>query len=279
MNAMGKKYLVFGMASFILFFVMGCATLPEHYVSLHDRSVLTFGEILSTVGKDRVIFIGEGHESEVDHLLQFEIIKHLHSTGKNVAIALEMFPAEMQPVLNQWIMGTISESEFVEAYNRAWNVPYQYYAKIFEYARQARLPLVGINVNRTQIDDVAKHGIETLSGDFRKAVRVASCAASPEYERMINLFEPRIAHVAGLPFLCDAQLLRDTLMAYNIAGILERGRFTVVALVGSAHALRMAVPRILTQYYDVSSQVLMSKTFAELLYPGLDAGIADYIWY
>jgi len=214
-----------------------------------------------------------------DHLLQFEIIKHLHSKGENVAIALEMFPSEMQPVLNKWIMGEISENAFEEAYKRAWNVPYRYYEKIFEYARQERLPLVGINANRTQIDSAAKHGIDTLPGDFRKAVRVTSCAASPEYERMINLIEPRIAHVAGLPFLCDAQLLRDTFMAYNIAGILGRGRFTVVALVGSVHALRVAVPRILTQYYGVSSQVFMSRSFAELLYPEPDAGIADYIWY
>ncbi len=275
---MGKKLFV-SMVSFILFLFTGCATLPDHYVSLHDRGVLTFGEILSTIGKDRVIFIGEGHESMEDHLLQLEIIKYLHGRGENVAIALEMFPAEMQPVLNKWIMGSISDYEFEEAYKRAWNVPYRYYAKIFEYARQARLPLVGINVNRTQIDDVAKHGIDTLPGDFRKTVRVTSCAASPEYERMIRLFEPRIAHVAGLPFLCDAQLLRDTVMAYNIAGIIERGRFTVVALVGSAHALRMAVPRILTQYYDVSSQIFMSGAFTELLYPEPDAGIADYIWY
>ena len=34
-----------------------------------------------------------------------------------------------------------------------------------------------------------------------------------------------------------AELLRDTLMANNIAGILKKGKFTVVALVGSAHAL------------------------------------------
>lgn len=265
--------------SVILPVIMGCATLPDHYISLHNRSALTFDEILLQVKNEKVILIGEGHEREQDHLVQLEIIKYLHENGKTVAIALEMFPAEMQTALNQWITGTISEGDFKEAYYKTWNVSYQYYSRIFEYARKEQIPLVGINGSETIINSVAKAGIEQLSKEFRKAVRFTSCAKAPEYEMMIRLFEPGITHMTALPFFCDAELLRDTFMAYNIADILERGRFTVVALVGSAHALRVAVPRVLRQYYNVNCKVLMPGAFVELISREPDAAISDYIWY
>jgi aminopeptidase N len=273
-----KQYLAFVMFA-ILPFVTGCATLPENFVLLADRGAMTFEEVLPRVANQSVILIGEGHEREEDHLVQFEFIKRLHETGRTVAIALEMFPAEAQDILNQWVMGTISEDDFKKAYYRFWTAPYQYYSRIFEYARQTKIPLVGINGSEAQIKSVAKAGVGQLSQEFRKAIRFTTCAGAPEYERIIGLFEPSIAHMEKLPFFCDAQLLRDTLMAYNIADILERGRFTVVVLAGSTHTLKVAIPRILLTYYNVHSAVLMSKAFAELISREPDAGMADYIWY
>jgi len=265
--------------SVILPVIVGCATLPDHYISLHDRSSLTFDEVLLQIQKEKVILIGEGHERDQDHLVQLAIIKYLHENGRTVAIALEMFPAEMQTALNQWITGAISEGDFKKAYYTAWNVPYRYYSEIFGYARKERIPLFGINGSETLINSVAKSGTDQLSKEFRKAIRFSSCAETPEYEMMISRFGPRTIHMKKLPFLCDAELLRDTLMAYNIAGILEKGRFTVVALVGSAHALRVAVPGVLRQYYNENSKVLMPGVFAVLISREPDASMADYIWY
>jgi uncharacterized iron-regulated protein len=258
---------------------MGCATLPEHYVSLHNLRASSFEEILHQIKNEKVIFIGEGHGIKEDHLVQFEVVRHLHENGKDVVIALEMFPSEAQSILNQWIRGEVSESDFKKAYYSVWNVPYEYYSKIFEYARQVGIPLAGINGNEAFINNVAKTGVEKLPEYFRKEVKVPSCAGAPEYSRMIDLFEAKIAHVSEMPFVCDAQLLRDSLMAYNIVKILQRDRFTIVALVGSTHALRVAVPRILFKYYNVNSVVLVSKKFADIVSPESDAEIADYIWY
>ncbi len=265
--------------SAFLFAVAGCATLPEHYISLHEQRTLSLEEILPGIANEKVIFAGEGHEIAEDHLVQLEVVRQLHESGKNVVIALEMFPSEAQPVLNKWIGGEISDNDFKMAYHSAWRVPYENYSKIFEYARQVRIPLAGINEKESLINNVAKTGIESLPKDFRKAAKVPSCARVPEYSRMIELFAAKAAHSSKMPFFCDAQLLRDSMMAYHIAGILEKGDFTVVALVGSTHALKMAVPRILFSYYNVRSVVLMSKEFMDMISPGMNGEIADYVWY
>lgn len=265
--------------SAILFLTAGCATLPEHYVSLQDQRVSSLEEILHQIKDEKVIFLGERHEITEDHLVQLEVVRLLHEDGKNVVIALEMFPAEAQSILNKWVGGEISENDFKSAYYSTWSVSYENYSNIFEYARQVRIPLAGINGPEVLINNVAKTGIENLPRDFRKAVKVPSCSQLPEYSRMINFFEKRIAHGSKMPFFCEAQLLRDSLMAYHIAGVLGRGNFTVVALVGATHALKMAVPKILINNYNVKSAVLMSKQFVDIISPELKGDIADYIWY
>jgi aminopeptidase N len=263
----------------ILSLTIGCATLPENYVSLNNRTVSSLEEIMDEISNKKVIFLGEGHDIKEDHLVQFEVIRRLHERGKDMVIALEMFPSEAQPALNQWIGGKISENDFKKNYYSVWHVPYEYYSKIFEYARRFKIPLAGINGDETLINNVAKTGIEKLPKDFRRAFRVASCDRAPQYRRMIDLFESEAGHASKMPFLCDAQLLRDSLMAYNIMAVLERGRFTVVVLVGSIHALRAAVPGILARHYNVTSSVLVSKRFADIVSPDPDAEVADYMWY
>ncbi len=241
--------------------------------------MVTLDEILLRVGNRSVVLVGEGHEIEEDHLVQFELIKRLHEKGIDVAIALEMFPSGMQEALNRWVGGGMSGEDFRNAYYSSWTVPYRYYSKIFEYARQERIPLVGINGSEAQINSVARTGPDKLSPEFLKTIRFAPCAGAPEYEKMIRFSEGRIAHAGTLPFLCDAQRLRDTLMAYNIMDILKRGRFTVVALVGSMHALKSAVPGILLETYGVGSLSLTSAGFEGLLPRGPGEGQVDYIWY
>lgn len=206
----------------IMTVVVGCVTLPDHYISLQNQTSLTFQEVLHEIQRERVIFIGEGHDRDQDHLVQLAIIRHLHESGKTVAIALEMFPAEMQTVLNQWITGALSEGDFKRAYHAVWNVPYRYYSEIFEYARKEQIPLVGINGSETLINAVARTGIDQLSEEVRKTIGFSSCAKAREYEMMIRLLQSGGAHMTELPFLCDAELLRDTLMAYNIGGVLGR---------------------------------------------------------
>ncbi len=259
--------------------IAACATLPENYLSLQSRRTSSLDEILLQISDKQVIFVGEAHGIDEYHLVQFEVARRLHEKGKAVAIALEMFPSEAQAVLDQWVGGRLSEDDFVKAYYSVWRVPYEYYSDAFEYARRFRIPLVGINGNEYMINNVAKNGIGTLPEDLRRAVRVSSCDDVPEYRRMVDRFESRTGHAAKMPFFCDAQRLRDSLMAYNIERILKKGEFTVVVLVGSIHALRPAVPDILYRNYNMSSSVILSKEFVDIVSSGSDTEVADYVWY
>lgn len=261
----------------ILLILTGCATLPEHYVSMDSESQIKLEELFEDIKNNRVIFIGERHDRMEDHLFQFEIVKRLYENHVDIVIALEMFPSEMQAVLDGWVEGAYSDNGFKQAYQMAWGMPYEYYETVFNYARKVRIPLVGINGNQVQIENVAKNGLKTLPEEFRRAIGVTTCAESPSYEIIIGHFGQQ--HTPKLPFFCDAQLLRDTIMANNIARIMKTGKQNVVVLVGSLHAIKVAIPSILERSEHVSYKVLLSKEAAEVLFDKPDGRIADYLWY
>jgi uncharacterized iron-regulated protein len=266
--------------SLVLLALWGCATLPQQYLSVGTGQHLKFDEILSRVENDRVVFVGESHESADDHLVQLEVIRNLHEKGKKVAVALEMFPAGMQGLLDQWNEGSLSGDDFQRAYAGVWNEPYSYYEDIFAYARKENIPLIGINGETGQIVEIGMFGLKAVPENTLKEIGYIPCAEQPVYRRLIGLFmEHGAPHAAGLPFFCDAQRFRDTVMAYHIAGALKKDVDVVVVLAGSAHLLKAAVPGILRFYTDARFAVLMSGAFGAVFRSLPDNEKADYLWY
>ncbi len=258
----------------------GCATLPEEYLSTETGHPLRFDEVLSRIENDRVVFVGESHESARDHLIQLEVIRSLRQRGKKVAVALEMFPAGMQGVLDRWNGGFLGQEEFERAYAVAWNEPYSYYEDIFAYAKKEKIPLIGINGETAQIIEIATTGPKALPEKMLKQLAYSPCAEKPEYRRLIGLFlEQGAPHAAGLPFFCDAQRFRDTVMAYCIAAELKKDVDVVVVLAGAAHVLKAAVPGILRSYSDARSDVIISGAFGVVVRSLPYSETADYFWY
>jgi uncharacterized iron-regulated protein len=256
-----------------------CATLPSRYVSLNDRSSLSINEVLNEVEEERAIFVGEIHNTASSHRVQFEIIRHLHERGQNIVVALEMFPWNRQDVLNSWVDGSLQPSDFQRAYKDVWNIPFRHYRRIFEYARKEQIPLIGINAERSAILSVSKKGAHIISQDSLIKLKYTDCTSDPEYSALMGFSGERNYHTTGLPFLCDGQRLRDAVMAYNVAAILENHDHTVVVLMGAAHALKVAVPRMLRNHMDVHYKVLMPEEFLSLLKNTPDQSMADYIWF
>ena len=257
-----------------LFFIAGCASLPTHYISLDQQTSAGFEAVLTQIEHERVIFIGEIHGTPSIHLLQLEIIKHLHQRGKQVAVALEAFPDSKQEIFNEWIGGKLDEYAFEKIYKETWAVPYAYYKGILEYAREEHIPLVAINADNALIGAVSKYGLREIPQDFLREIKFTECATDARYKEIID----RTYHAAEFPFLCDGQRLRDAVMAFNIARALRANNVTMVVLAGATHAMKIAVPQMLQRHIAVSSTVLMPGTVGRIIRRTPDKHIADYIW-
>lgn len=256
-----------------------CASIPVEYVVPRSGEVYDLPRVLEEIGEDRIIFIGEGHTSRSDHLLQLAVIRNLHERGKKVAVALEMFPASAQPVLDRWLEMSPDDEELYRAYEALWHVPYEYYEPIFLYTGREGIPLIGVNADRGLIAGVARRGSGYANRDFLRSIGFVDCSLNPEYAAFLAGSDEIRGHGENLQDLCNAQRLRDTVMAYHIAGAFASRGGTIVVLVGAAHAARVAVPRILKENYALRSRVLIPGDFRGIGGGGRSSGIADFLWY
>jgi uncharacterized iron-regulated protein len=272
------KYILFLAISLLL---SSCATLPSSYLSLRDNTTLEMDHVIGRIEGKQALFVGEGHMNPADHLVQLEVIRRLHESGKKVAVAMEMFTEKKIHLLNKWRKGGLSEAEFKTEYYKEWSVPFDYYEGIFRYVRDNHIPLFGINADKSFINQIAKYGTGSIENDLRQKLKLTACAEEPQYEKAMKRYEglTKTSHTAELPFFCDAQRVRDATMAYNLANILGMDDYAVVVLIGSAHASKIALPAMLLNHINIGYAVLMPRSFRTLTGGEIDAEMADYIWY
>ena len=68
-----------------------------------------------------IVFFGELHDNPIAHWLQYELTRDLYNIeGENLVLAAEMFEADNQLLMNEYLGGQISEKKFEEEM-RLWN--------------------------------------------------------------------------------------------------------------------------------------------------------------
>jgi uncharacterized iron-regulated protein len=262
----------------ILIILCGCSSLPAQYIDLHSGIREDFNRVLEMSDSADVIFAGELHADEKSHALQYELIRHLNESGRDVVIAFELFPASEQSLLDAWIDGTIDRRSFIARYQEIVNLPYDYYGRILDYARARGIRVVGINGDREMIAAVSTRGLDAVEIMLPEDMIFSPCSDEPEYAQMYGFSRGRTYHGRPMEHLCDGQRLRDSIMAYNIAGILDGGEHAVVVMAGMAHSMRVAVPDMLRLYTDAPMLVILPDKVRMLTRKRPDTSVADVIW-
>jgi uncharacterized iron-regulated protein len=83
---------------FPLVFFSGCRE-NNRIVRLSDNAVLSFNELIHDIKSSPLIFFGEFHDWSSHHRADLQMIQALHDQDIPVAIGMEMFRANEQPVL------------------------------------------------------------------------------------------------------------------------------------------------------------------------------------
>ncbi len=245
-----------------------------------DGKKFSFGDMVSGLAGSRVVFVGEVHNVPEHHRIELAVIRALHDAGVPLMIGLEMFRSENQQGLDRWIAGSLDEASFRKLYERNWTVPWPLYREIFLFAREEKIPLIGLNVDDQITEKVARSGFSSLTPQERAKLPAGiSCTVDETYEDFI-----RRAHggrQTGKMFrhFCEAQMVWDSAMAHTLAAALERrpGRSAVV-LAGSGHAWRRGIPTQLSQIMpDLRSTVVLPAIEDEMTAGTVTKADADFL--
>jgi uncharacterized iron-regulated protein len=184
-------------------------------------------ELVSRLARAKVVLLGEIHDNPDHHRWQLQTLAALHALRPDMKLAFEMFPRRVQPVLDRWVAGELSESEFLRAvdWRHIWSVDPQLYLPIFQFARMNRVPMVAMNVDRKLVKAVDEKGFDAVPPEAREGVTRPAAPSDAYLDFLLSAYRAH-EHVAGKETSRDdpafrrfveSQQLWDRAMAQAIA--------------------------------------------------------------
>ena len=226
-----------------------------------------------------VVFLGERHDDAVAHALQLRVLRAVHErAGQPVALGLEMFEADVQPVLDEYLAGAVDERGFLEA-SRPWSNVADY-RPLVEYARAHGLPVVATNAPGRHARAVARGGVAALDRLPEASLAVYPprpwVGASPA---LADTFAAAMGGMAGhggpaMDGMLAAQNLRDLTMAWHVAEAARDGAL-VVHVNGSFHSAGgLGIPEHLARFApDARALVVTFEPAESLAAPPAGGGV------
>jgi len=172
--------------------ISGCASSSTSLlVRLEDWQEIELGQMAAELGEMNLVCIGELHDQMSHHKTGLGIIRALHEAGFDLAIGMEMFTYDEQPVLDRWLDGRLDWPAMAAAYQRNWKQPVAMYEEIFLYAGRNGIPLLGFNVPKNIIGKVARQGFDGLT-EFEKGNLPNDISCEEDLPQMVLLKELKL---------------------------------------------------------------------------------------
>jgi uncharacterized iron-regulated protein len=217
-------------------------------VELATGERITFQEMIRDLEAARVVYVGETHVSRADHALQLKVARALLERHPQLAIGVEMVPRTLQPVLDRWVKGLLSEEDLLEelAWEETWGHDFALYRPLFQLTRDHRLPMVALNAPGDLVRKVARDGLAGLDARERSQLAVRFLDDDPRHRAFVE--EEFRSHAHGgfenFQHFYEAQLAWDETMAETLAQWLrDHADFQVLVLAGKGHVnYRFGVP-------------------------------------
>lgn len=206
-----------------------------------NRGVIPPGPLLERMARRQVVLLGEQHGSAEDHRWQLHTLTQLHGQQPRMAIGFEMFPRRVQPALDQWVAGALSEDEFLKRaeWEKVWGFDARDYLPLFHFARMNRVPMLALNVERSLPEAVGKLGWDAVPEAQKEGVTrpaAPSAAYRKELRRVFDHHPARERGEAAFPRFVEAQTLWDRAMAQVMAEYLVKSPGAlVVGIMGAGH--------------------------------------------
>ena len=246
--------------------------------ALDLNAYTTVEKIIPVLAEKRVVFVGETHNRYDHHLIQLEIIRHLHQRHPQLAIGMETFQQPFQRYLDDYVAGAISEQEMLRAteYYQRWRMDYRLYAPILRYAREHQLPVIALNLPVELTRKVGRVGLGGLTEAERARLPAEIDRSDTAYAtRIKEVFEyhPRDSGQTFEHFL-EVQLLWDEGMAERAAWFLQANPdHQMVIVAGSGHlAYGSAIPRRLLRRMETNMAIVLNSWQG-----AIEPGLADYL--
>ncbi|TVP75592.1 MAG: hypothetical protein EA352_07785 [Gemmatimonadales bacterium] len=239
-----------------------------------DGTPVEWAELVEAATEVRVVLLGEVHDDEAGHSFRARFLRDLGEVSDvPPVLSMEMFERDVQPVLDEYLGGWITEEQFLAA-SRPWPNYREHYAPMVEWAREEGAPVIAANPPRRWVNRVTREGRGALDSIPDHAAPwlppIPWDEASPAYREQWDEQMARMAgahghghgHGAAGPDpedLLAAQTLWDAGMAHSIAMALDAHPGAAVVHVAGAFHVQWGtgIPEHLEAYRPGTSTLVM----------------------
>ncbi|HHF3090158.1 TPA: ChaN family lipoprotein [Vibrio alginolyticus] len=221
------------------------------------------------------ILIGEWHTHAGIHRFQTDMLKQLTSYDRSLALSMEQFTRDKQPVVDAYLRGEIGEQYLMKQAN-AWPNYESDYRPLVEFAKQKNLPVIAANAPKSIVRCIGRQGLDyinKLDDDQRMFIAQAINTGSSPYKEK---FMASMHH--GKPEQTEkqfaAQVTWDETMAESIVSYLDdnpgaqivhvAGKFHTEQGLGTAASILSRNPSLKVVVISPTDNVLSDNTDYQL---------------
>ncbi len=195
-----------------------------------------YEKLLNDAKQADVVLFGELHNNPICHWLELELTKDLYEIKKNNLVqGAEMFEADDQIALNEYLQGKLSDKTFKDEV-KLWTNYTTDYKPLLDFAKTNHLNFVAANIPRRYANMVYNKGIERLDSidaDAKKWIVPLPMKYDANLKCYKEIYESAGGH--GGENLPKSQAIKDATMAYFILKNWSKGK-TFIHYNGAYHS-------------------------------------------
>ena len=195
-----------------------------------------YDKLLAAAQKADVILFGELHDNPICHWLQHELTVDLYNSKKeNLVLGAEMFEADDQVALNEYLSAKVSDKTFKDEC-KLWNNYSTDYKPLVDLAKKNKLPFIATNIPRRYANMVYSKGeaaLDSISPEAKKWIAPYPIKYDGNVKCYKEIFENAGGH--GGDNLPKSQAYKDATMAHFILKNWSKGK-TFIHYNGAYHS-------------------------------------------
>lgn len=203
---------------------------PAYQLYRENGKKVKYEKMVDAASGADIVLFGEQHTNPISHWLQIELTRELHEArGENLVLGAEMFEADNQLILNEYLDELITETKFEEE-ARLWkNYPTDYKPLVL-FAKENGLAFVASNIPRRYANSVFKQGVGVLD-ELSEEAKAFIAPLPLEYDTSLNCYNQLIhggqmgGH--GSINMADAQAIKDATMTHFIMQNWQPGKLLI----------------------------------------------------
>lgn len=247
----------------------------------------------SVVWKSDIVYVGETHDQLQDHRAQLEALKAMRQArGSKIVVAFEMLNMTLQPVLDDYAAGKITEQEFLQKadWSKEWGFDFNLYKPLFDFIRENKLKALALNLPKEIVSKIAREGLEGLSSEEKQYL--PEKVQITKHKKYTDYMKKSFAEHGDSPMVKTFKFENylASMCAWNegmgsrLADFMNNNPgYSALAVVGNGHVLyNAAIPASVKARAEKLRQASFYTEDAALCpdtMPAEAKNMANYIWY